>query len=447
MTDNYNLLDELTASFGKAVVTNDPVELQQVLIDGQLPQVLARPGTTEQAAEILKYAHAHDLKVAVRGGGTRTGLGNPIERLDLVLSTERLNAVTEYSRPDLMVGVQAGVKLTVLEDELEKNGQFLPVESAATRSGATIGGAIATNGSGPLRLFYGPARDWLIGVKFVLADGSLAKGGGRVVKNVAGFDMMKLFIGSLGTLGLIHEMNFKLMPLPGASATLATSFETAKLAGEVALKTIEAGIFPAALTILDRAGATALDLPGHEATLLIEVRNTGQAVERQVNEISRLCREAGGPAPQRMSDRAEQKKLWRAVTDFGYRELPENSLTLKVSTLPDQSTAMLTYAQHLAANHNLELQALAHVGHGLSWLTAQYGDEREALKVITELTAWVEARKGSVAVEKVPLSLKKQLPDVWGTALSAGELKLMRGVKEKLDPGNILNPGRFAGKL
>lgn len=448
MIDTDNLLVDLLGIAGEDGLSSQPEALAALAVDGLTPKAIVRPQTPEEAAEFLKYASQYDLKVAIRGGGTHTGLGNAISRLDLVLSNERMAAITEYSPADLMVGVQAGARLAGIQAELEKQGQFLPVESATAGRGGTIGGAIAVNASGPLRLMYGPARDWLIGVKFALADGTLAKGGGKVVKNVAGFDMMKLFIGSLGTLGLIYEMNFKLMPLPAAFATLVTPFSSTKTACEVALKIIDDGLFPSALTVLDKGGAQALGLPESEATLLVEVRNTARAVERQVREIVAMCRSMGDLATETAGARAAQKKLWEAVTAFGYSEtVPEQSITLKVSCLADRSAGVLAQAQRLAARHNIEVACASQAGHGLTWVTGKYADEDAALSFIRELATWAEQHGGSVAAERLQLSLKRRLDDVWGSALSEGELKLMRSLKEKLDPGKILNPGRFVGKL
>lgn len=445
--NQLEIANELVEIAGPDALVENSVELAAVAVDGQQPQAIVRPGTKEAAAAFLKYANERSLKVAIRGGGTRADLGNPIEGLGLVLSTERLNRIFEYSPADLMIGVEGGAKLADIQAELEKHGQFLPIEASGLARGATIGGAIAANASGPLRLMYGPARDWLIGVKFILADGTMSKGGGRVVKNVAGFDMMKLFIGTLGTLGLIYEMNFKLMPLPPVITTLVAPFESYGTASEVALKIIDTGLFPAALTVLDRNAAIALGLPSQEATLLVEVRNTAQAVERQVRDIGALCREVGAATPEPMTDRPAQKSLWQAITDFGYRTAPQQSFALKVSTLPDHSAAMLATAHRLAATHNLQIAAVSHAGHGISWVTGEYGEEANALKFVQELTAWAESGGGSVAAERVPLSLKRGLSDVWGAALSRGELKLMRDLKLKLDPKRTLNPGRFVGKL
>jgi glycolate oxidase FAD binding subunit len=447
MLTTDNLLNDLLAIGGEDALTTEASQLEAASVDGQTPPALVQPASADEAAAFLKYADSHGLKVSIRGGGVHSGIGNRVEKLDLVLSTARLATITEYSPADLMVGVQAGVKLADLKAELAKNGQFLPIETTGEAAGATIGGIIAANNSGPFRLAYGPARDWLIGVKFALADGTLAKGGGRVVKNVAGFDMMKLFIGTLGTLGLIYEMNFKLLPLPAATSTLIVGFDDFAGAGGLALKSIEAGTFPSALTILDRGAAKALGLPERPATLLIAVCNTALALERQIRDLTRLCREAGVASPEIQADAAAQSTLWRQVTNFGYRQDPGQNLVLKISTLPDHSAALLEQARAVAGRLGLEAQLLSHTGHGTSWLTAEYADENKAFELIKELTGWAERSGGSVAAERLPLSLKERLGDVWGSALSEGELKLMRGIKEKLDPNRTLNPGRYVAGI
>lgn len=447
MLTTDNLINDLLAIGGEDALTTEASQLAAASVDGQTPQAVVQPASADEAAAFLKYANDNGLKVTIRGGGVHSGIGNPAKRVDLVLSTARLATINEYSPADLMVGVQAGVKLADLKAELAKNGQFLPIETTGEDAGATIGGAIAANNSGPFRLAHGPARDWLIGVKFALADGTLAKGGGRVVKNVAGFDMMKLFIGTLGTLGLIYEMNFKLLPLPTATSTLVIRFEDYAAASQLALKSIEAGTFPAALTILDRGAAKELGLPEHPATLLIEVRNTALALERQIRDLNRLCKEAGVASLETQSDAAAQAALWGQVTNFAYRQAPGQNLVLKISTLADKSAALLEQAHAVAGRLGLDVQLVSHTGHGTSWLTAEYADENKAFELIKDLTGWAERGGGSVVAERLPLSLKERLGDVWGSALSEGELKLMRGIKDKLDPNRTLNPGRYVAGI
>lgn len=446
-----NLVSNLQELVGTAVVTATQPELEAVAVDGKTPQASVTPTTSEQAAQVLKWANEQGLKVAVRGSGTKIGLGNIISQLDLVLNTTHFNQILEHVPGDLTIGVQAGANLQMIQDELEKYEQFLPVDSPLS-SQATVGGAVATNSSGPLRLQYGPTRDWLIGVKFVLADGTQAKAGGRVVKNVAGFDVMKVFAGSLGTLGFITEMNFKLMPLPKAFTTLLLTMPDEKVAAHIALKIIRAGLFPASLTVLDAQAAKIVGLdniPAGQAVLAVEVRNTKLAVERQVRDIYQLViDEVGKPVTYTdLTERSTQKEWTRKLTDFAYRpELDaENSFALKLALLPTQTADALKLARNTAAKHQIEIAAISQAGHGLSYITGQISDTEAAFQTVTEITDKIQKLGGTVTAERIPLEIKRRLPDVWGSALTEGELKLMRSVKQTLDPHNTLNPGRFVG--
>jgi glycolate oxidase FAD binding subunit len=425
----------------------DQLQAEAAAIDGLIPKRIVYPASYEEAAGYLREANAAGQKVVIRGGGTKIGLGNPPEGLDLLVSTRRLNQILEYEPADLTLAVQAGTNLGMVQAELEKQGQFLPIESPLA-SRATAGGAIAANSTGPARLQYGAPRDWLIGVRFALADGTIAHAGGRVVKNVAGFDLMKIFTGSLGTLGLMLELNFKLLPLPKARATLVIGFENEDIGGQVALKLIDQGLFPVAETLLDAQAALSLGLPARP-TLLVEVRNTVRAVERQVRQISETARESGATRVEHLTENQTQRELWEKITDFAYRPAlsPENSFSLKVGVLPTQSATILKQVQKIAMTNAVEIEGLAHAGHGTLYLTGHYCQEEAALKTINELRDKVEPGGGWLVAERVPLSLKRCLNDIWGNSLNQGELRLMREIKHRLDPNRTLNPGRYVTKL
>ena len=192
-------------------------------VDGVQPRFLAEPGSVEEVAEVLRAADAAGLRTVARGGGTKLGWGNPPDGVELVLSTARLGRVLEHAAGDLVTRVQAGVRLADLQAELAPAGQLLGLDPPEAE--ATVGGIVAANASGPRRLRYGTVRDLLIGVTVVLADGTVAHAGGKVVKNVAGYDLGKLYTGSLGTLGVVVEAIFRLHPVPAAAAVVAAEVE------------------------------------------------------------------------------------------------------------------------------------------------------------------------------------------------------------------------------
>jgi len=201
-------------------------------VDGVEPSLVVEPGTIEETSEVMKLASREGLAVSVRGGGTKMGLGNPPRRVDLILSTARMDSMIEHVPGDQIVRVQAGLQLQDLQDNLAESDQMLGVDPP--EEGATVGGIVAANSSGPRRLRYGTIRDLIIGVKVVLADGTVAKAGGKVVKNVAGYDLSKLFTGSLGTLGVIAEANFRLHPIRETARTVFLEVdEHAKIANAV----------------------------------------------------------------------------------------------------------------------------------------------------------------------------------------------------------------------
>lgn len=193
-------------------------------IDGARPRFVVEPGSGEEVSLLMRFAHDRGLAVAPRGGGTKLGWGNKPARLDIIMSTARMNRVLEHAAGDLVARAEAGVTLRTLQETVGKAGQRLALNPP--EAGATLGGIVAANPSGYLRLRYGTARDLLIGITVVLADGTVAKAGGKVVKNVAGYDLCKLFTGSLGTLGVIVETIWRLHPIPASRRTVVVELTT-----------------------------------------------------------------------------------------------------------------------------------------------------------------------------------------------------------------------------
>src|SRR5260370_1787485 len=212
-------------------------------VAGVQPQFVVEPGTEEEVAKVLAFGNREGRKVLVRGGGTQLNTGLPPAGGDVLLSTARLNTVVEHAPHDMTVTVEAGLKLTDLQAHLARTRQWLALDPVLDPN-ATIGGIISTNLSGARRLRYGGVRDQIIGIRVVLPDGTIAKGGGKVVKNVAGYDLPKLFTGSLGTLGGIVSATFRLYPLPTASRTLLITGPSPDALCEIALKVSASTLVP-----------------------------------------------------------------------------------------------------------------------------------------------------------------------------------------------------------
>ena len=234
---------------GAANVASDFAQLAAYEIDRKLPAAAVRPATSEEAAEIVKFAAAENLSLVATGARTKLGIGYTPTRYDLALDMTRLNKVIAYDPGDLTLSVEAGVPLAKLAQVLAEHHQFLPL-AVPFEKRTTIGGTIASGVDSPLRQFYGTARDFLLGMEFVTGEGIAAKSGGRVVKNVTGYDIHKLMIGALGTLGVITRVNFKTFPMPLGSRGFVARFPTAESALDMRQRIAQSALTPLTIEIL-----------------------------------------------------------------------------------------------------------------------------------------------------------------------------------------------------
>jgi glycolate oxidase FAD binding subunit len=406
-------------------------------VDGVPVAQVARPGSVEEAGQVLRAAAADGLSVVVTGGGGKLGLGNPPDRADLLVSTERLDQVLEHAAGDLVVRVQAGVPLARLQAALAPAGQWLALDPPEPR--ATVGGVVAANASGPRRLRYGTVRDLIIGITVVLADGTVAHAGGKVVKNVAGYDLAKLFCGSLGTLGMIAEAIFRLHPLPAAAAVVTLGVETPAQAGAAVAPLLRSALEPSAveLTWPERRW------PGR-LTVLFEGIEPG--VEAQAAAAAELLGRVGEAAV------AGPGETDAAMAELGAPPFEQADLGLKVACPPAALPAVM--ADLLDGPLGWGHPVGAHAGTGVLWVAGDArageleGDGGRALPALATDVARARERLarsgGSLVVVKAPPELKRAV-DSWGPAGDA--LDLMRRVKERFDPGRRMSPGRFVGGI
>lgn len=389
-------------------------------IDGLTPQAAVAPAGYEQAAEVMRFAHAQEMAVIPRGGGAHMHVGNVPRRYDIALSLSRLDQVVEYEPADLTVSCQAGIPLEALRDRLAGQGQFVPLEAPGVPS-ATVGGVLAANVSGPARHAYGAPRDFTIGMRVVTADGRVTRAGGRVVKNVAGYDLCKLYIGSLGTLGIIVEATFKLAPLPRAERTLVATFADAVGACRLATELRRRGLAVRSLELLNVAAASAAGLDGPFA-LVIGLAGTPQAVERSRQEVEELAVEA--------SDLTNAEPAIAAAIDS------DAMLTCKATALPTRLPALV---EAIESGGEPRIAAWPTTGVVRASWTAPQDVER----TIDGLRRAAAEAGGSLVVERCPIDLKRRI-DVFGEPPPSFEL--MRRVKRQFDPKDVLSPGRQVGK-
>lgn len=444
MTRLSLLTDQLHTAAPQTELLTSPGDLKRFAMDGVTPQVAALPATVEDVAALLKVAGAQHLAVLPVGGSTDLELGQPPERYDFALCTARLNRLLEHEAADLTCSVQAGMTLADLQQRLAAKGQFLALDPPNAEL-ATIGGVLAANASGPQRLRYGAARDLVIGLCVVLGDGTIARSGGKVVKNVAGYDLNKLYIGSLGTLGIIVEANFKLIPRPEREETLLVSFENAARAMEMVIDLLSSVVTPTALELLDPAAQQRLPehvvqmLPGPAYLLAVSCSGVANAVARQLADArAAAARHAGSPRGN-LED-AAHAAFWAAV-----RAQQNGPVVCKVSLLINDVAPFLAQTQTICQEQQLEASAIAHAGSGVIYLQLRPADAIDQLAAtISQLRALALRGKGSLVITHAPTALKAQI-NVWGEARP--DLRLMEMLKQKFDPANTLVKGRFVGGL
>jgi glycolate oxidase FAD binding subunit len=406
-------------------------------IDGVEARFLARPRSVEEAGHVLAAAAADGLAVAFVGGGGKLGLGNPPERLDLVVETMALNQVLEHAAGDLVVRAQAGVRLADLQATLAPAGQQLALDPPEPR--ATLGGVVAANASGPRRLRYGTVRDLLIGITVVLADGTVARAGGKVVKNVAGYDLGKLFCGSLGTLGMVAEVIFRLHPVPAAASVVTLAVDGPAQAGEALGRLQETALEPSAVELtVDEFG-----WPGRLTTVFEGIQ---PGVEAQAAAAAELLGRVGDAAV------AGPGGVEAALNQLGARPFEKAEYALKATFPPSELVGVLA---DLAGTERRWVggSLSVHAATGVLWMAsaAREGDLPAdspgfpmAVAAIRDQRERLAARGGSLVLVKGPPELKRAV-DVWGPPGDA--VGLMRRVKERFDPDRRLGPGRFVGGI
>ncbi len=404
---------------------------------GVAPACGVEPRDVSGLAAAVRVAAAQDLALVPAGNGTHLGIGWPPRRYDLALSTRRLQGVVAHDAADLTVTVEAGVTIAALNAELEAAGQWLPIDPPRGDA-VTVGGLIAANRSGPLRHTFGTVRDLLIGIAAVTADGDVVRGGGRVVKNVAGYDLPKLLTGSFGSLAIIVEASFKVWPRPPVLSLFTLAVESLASALARAQGILSSDVVPVFVEVVNEVTAEALALEGG-AAVLVGCAGSAAHVEEQHRRL--VARE--GSAVEPMSG-ARAAAVWRTLRDFS-QPADDDALVARVSARPADLAVFLAEAEAAAEAAGAVLEVAVHVGTGVAW--CQLLGVREPA-VWCELAARLRAaarRLGGWAVfEAVPAEVLGQI-DPWGYAAPA--LAVMQRVKTAFDPHGRLSPGRFVGGM
>lgn len=406
-------------------------------VDGLSPSCVVSPATVDEVSRCVAAIGEVGAVLIPTGNGSRLAIGLPPRRYDVAVSTRRLRRVLAHEAADMTVSVEAGVTLAELNAVLGRAGQRLPLDPPHPER-VTIGGLIASDASGPLRWSQGKVRDLLIGVKAVLADGTVVKGGGRVVKNVAGYDLMKLFTGSFGTLGIIVEATFKVRPVPEREAVIVVPAATTVEALATALALLSAPLAPLSVDLVNGVAARRCGIDG--PAVIVGCGGSTEEIAVQVERVRAQFSDCGVC----VCDAAEGNRLSLALRDCPAAD--DFLFGCRLSVLPSKLTEVLPRIEDEAARRGLVPLILSHVGNGvvvlrLSGATATNG----SLPPFAEwMRAALRAASGWVVFDALPTALKAQI-DPWGTDIPG--LELMRGIKRTLDPHDRLSPGRFVGGI
>ncbi len=414
----------------------DPGALSTAAIDGHTPRFIVRPASIDHVAAVLAIAWDENLAVVPRGAGTALGLGAPPSRVDVVLDLTGLDHVLEDNPDDLTVSVEAGMTAGGLAERLAGRRQWLPMDPPGWRR-RTLGGMIATNAAGPLRARYGALRDLVLGVRFVQADGVVTWGGARVVKSVTGYDVPKLMVGALGTLGVLCELTLRLQPMPEAEQTWLAPFTSVEAAQAFAARVVNSPLQPMRLELLNEAALRVCQAPSAPFGVAVAIGSAHPAVREQGEALAVLA------SGEKVRVAAVGEDLW---TRYDAALTPaEDEVILRIGSLPSRlaDTVEVIERAFPAAERAVLITGCAALG---SLRVAITGADVETVKrLVEEMRGLTADFGGAVVVESAPTSVRAAF-DPWGPVEPAA-LGLMRAIKQEFDARGVLNPGRFVGGL
>ena len=438
--------DELKHIVGESGVLPE-AQIAAYTFDGYVPKTVVLPASVQEIQDVLGFASRKNLSVIPAGAGTKLGIGNLPEKVDVVLATTRLNSVVEYEPADLTVTVEAGIRLTALQAELAKHRQFLPLDPPFADR-CTLGGIVSTNVSGSLRLRHGTARNQVLGLRVVHANGTVVKSGGKVVKNVAGYDLNKLYIGAFGTLGIITEVTLKLSPIATRAAILTAGFQNAQDAVNTGLSVIASQTLPMFVNLLINSDLVDTETDGATlvggSTLVVGFSGDPETVAWQLTQGHGIMKQNGAIGVTTVEGES-QRSLHASMREFSVPEADAESVIAKLNLKRTDVAEFVAQIMDNGWDHDVQVMAL--LGSGVLYLVVPVTSDTDFQALMERLTGLRQsamAAHGNLIVETAPLKLKQHI-DVWGPV--GDTLGLMKQVKARFDSSGLLNPGRFISSI
>jgi glycolate oxidase len=421
-----------------------------------VPGLVVFPGNAEEVSRILKLANEYKIAVIPRGAGSNVSGGTVSDLNAIVMVLKRLNRILEIDRRNMMAELEVGVITAEFQAEVEKLGLFYPPDPAS-RAFCTMGGNVAENAGGPRGAKYGVTRDYVLCLEVVLPTGEIIKTGAKTIKNVAGYDLTSLMVGSEGTLGVVTKLTVKLLPLPHAKKTMVAMFADLYKASEVVAQVSMAGIIPATMELLDNLYIRCIEDYVHiglpisaEAILLIEVDGDEAALDRQIELVSKICLEQGATEVKVARDTKEADDLWmaRRAAFAAVAKLRPTIIGEDCTVLRDKIPEMVRTIREIALKYDVIIAVLGHAGDGNlhATLLTDERDKKEMERVeqaIDEILTATLALGGTLTGEHgIGRVKRKFLP----LQMGEGGMMAMKAIKRALDPNNILNPGLRLGE-
>lgn len=400
------------------------------------------PIDEEQVVQIVSWANEHQLSVVPQGGGTKDAYGQYTEQADIILSLKKMSGILHHSVGDLIVSVYPGTTLKELQDTLRKEGQYLPLDCPHEED-STIGGIVAANVSGLKRGMYGSVRDHVIATRIVYPDGRLLRTGAKVVKNVAGYDMNKLWIGSMGTLGILTEITLKIRPVPVDSSFAMFSFSDWEQVTRFQQQLLNTQLEPCALELFEQS-------IGSEPNVIVTFEDVAKSVAYQLDEVKKIAVECGLTVREEGTgfEVSEPKLYSMRQWEPNAKVAPNDRLiiALKMTSLLTDVTPILEKTRTWARELQLPYFVRGSLMTGITkaFVDVEWGQEAEVMQWIERIQEMMQSLKGHCVIEFAPHSLKNNV-SVWGP--ERADFQLMRGIKRQIDPNGILCPKRFVGGI
>lgn len=407
--------------------------IAQAIASATPPSCIVYPRTIAELAAVLTCADSNNWRILPFGSGSKMSWGGLARDVQILVSTEKLDQLIEHAIGDLTLTVEAGMKFTDIQEVLARVGQFLAIDPTAPES-ATIGGIVATGDTNSLRQRYGSVRDQLLGISFICADGKIAKAGGRVVKNVAGYDLMKLFTGSYGTLGIITQVTFRVYPLPPVVGTVVLSGEAEAIATAASILRASA-LTPTKADLLSTLLVANLGI-GKGLGLIVRFASLSESVKEQSARLVEVGQKLGLQSA--MYSAMDEAELWQKLQTQIWDSQLNQRITCKIGVLPSTAVATLLQLEQIAPQDSM---GLIHAGSGLGLVRFNSSIRTHT---VLKMRTHCQTQGGFLSILEAPVPFKQQL-DVWGYRGNA--LELMRRIKQQFDPKNILNPYRFVGGI